>query len=199
MGTGGPRGRVSPLRRDGGRDCSWTPARGSRGAVAPPARRSCSPTSARPGPPRAVLWAHASTPAVLWRPLSAPSAPSAPRHRRRWGPRSPRHKFRLLTPGLPWGPCLCTETAALIQRLPQEESLTWRGGEVGWLAGFGGWVLETEQMQAPPPRSSPGHPTGGNQKPRQGEQLRSSPGLRTCLATGLGWEQVLQGPSCPAV
>ena len=39
----------------------------------------------------------------------------------------------------------------------------------------------------------------GNRKPRQGEQLLSSPGLRTCLATGLGWGGVLQGPSCPAV
>ena len=140
-----------------------------------------------------MLWAHASTPAVLWRPLSAPSASSPSRHRGRWGPRSPRHKFQLLTPGPSGGPCLCTETAALIQGLPQKESLTsWRG--------WGRWVLRTDQMQAPPRlHSSPGHPTVGNQKPRQGEQLLSSPGLRTCLATGLGWGGVPQGPSCPAV
>ena len=61
-------------------------------------------------------------------------------------------------------------------------------------------MLRTDQMQAPPRlHSSPGHPTVGNQKPRQGEQLLSSPGLRTCLATGLGWGGVPQGPSCPAV
>lgn len=161
-GTTGPRVPREAGWGGGSSDCSWTPACDLRGAVSPPAPGSCPPTSARPGPQRAVLWAHASTPAVLWRPLSAPSAPSPSRHRGRWGPRSPRHKFRLLTPGPSRGPCLCTETAALIQGLPQKESLTsWRG--------WGRWVLRTDQMQAPPGlHSSPGIPQWGTGSPDKG-------------------------------
>lgn len=112
-GTTGPR---VPLRRDGGRDCSWTPARGSRGAVAPPARRSCSP----PQPGRAPELCSGR---IGLLPCSGdpvcPKCLCIRKAQKEGGDQGPP-KFRLLTPGLPRGPCLCTETAALIQRLPQE-------------------------------------------------------------------------------
>lgn len=75
--------------------------------------------------------------------------------------------------------------------------MTWGWGWVGRRRGLGGWVLETEQMQAPPLRSSlaihggTGNPDKGNNcAPLRTKDL---PGHRAGVGT------VLQGPSCPAV
>lgn len=153
----------------------------------------------------AVLWAHASAPAVLWRPLSTPSAPSPSRHGGRWGPRSPHHKFQLLMPGPPRGPCPCTETAALTQGLPRKESLTsWRRWEVGWLAGLGGRFWELTRCRVPHDFAAAlAVPGGGTRSPDKGDdfpppQDEGPAGLRAELGRGAPGSQLPRCPACAA-